>query len=319
MEDNLPLVTIFTLVYNTDPKYVIEAIDSIYAQTYKNIEHIVINDYPGDNVNWPVVKNYIITNNLPSIIIEHDKNYGLCKTLNQILTISKGEYICGCSDDRIFEDKVFNELVIFKNSVENIAAVYSDAYLVDHNSERISGYFIEKYRIFNSHPSGHIFELLKIGNFLPSMAMLFKKDKIIEVGGFDERLDYEDWDMLLRLFKKYPIAFNPNVSSEYRIHQDSLLHSNKIKWDYNFLLIYLKHLDVDFFRNKINKALRNVIKNNQFNQVIAKDLIDKKVIFKSKYLRVLVFSNFLLNIKYLRNLLFIPFRYWLRSPDLIEI
>jgi glycosyltransferase involved in cell wall biosynthesis len=111
MEVRLPLVTIFTLVYNTNPKYVMEAIDSIYAQTYKNIEHIIINDNPNDLISWPVIKNYIISNNLPSIIIEHEENYGICKTLNQILQISRGEYLFGCSDDKILCDKLFNELI----------------------------------------------------------------------------------------------------------------------------------------------------------------------------------------------------------------
>ena len=39
-----PLVTVFTLIYNTNPKYVIEAIESVRANNYSNLQHIIIDD-----------------------------------------------------------------------------------------------------------------------------------------------------------------------------------------------------------------------------------------------------------------------------------
>lgn len=261
MDNKLPLVTTFTGVHYTNPKYVIEAIDSIYTQSYKNIEHIIVNDAPDDKECWPVIKQYIIDNKLPSIIIEHKVNKGVCNTMNELLAMANGKYFYGCSDDIALPHKLETEITLLESLGPEYAATYSDAYLIDENSEMLNGRFIQKYRSFTNLPDGYIFNELLVGNFLPSMAMLWKTDYIKEIGGYDTNLRFEDYDLHLRLFKKYKIKLINTPTAKYRIHTNSL--SNTIKnWNYDYYLIYKKHRENNLVKSIINKSIRNTLINH---------------------------------------------------------
>src|SRR6188474_3378131 len=102
-EKSLPLVTVFSLVYNTG-KYVIEAIESVKANNYPNIQHIIIDDCSYDGVSTELVSDWIKENNYNCTFIKHEKNQGICRTLNEILRLAKGKYIFGVSDDLIMPD-----------------------------------------------------------------------------------------------------------------------------------------------------------------------------------------------------------------------
>ncbi|MFN5849008.1 MAG: glycosyltransferase family 2 protein, partial [Chitinophagales bacterium] len=108
-----PLVTVFTLIYNTDPRYVIEAIESIRANNYPNLQHIIIDDCSPDIKPKQVVKSWIRENNYSCEFYEHKVNYGLCKTLNHVLELAKGEYLFGCSDDLITENRIRQDVETF--------------------------------------------------------------------------------------------------------------------------------------------------------------------------------------------------------------
>jgi glycosyltransferase involved in cell wall biosynthesis/SAM-dependent methyltransferase len=53
--------------------------------------------------------------------------------------------------------------------------------------------------------------------------VLYRRDRLLEVGGFDESLHrHEDYDLYLRIARKYPIANHPSVVAEYREHGDNM-------------------------------------------------------------------------------------------------
>ena len=81
-----PLVSIIIPVYNGS-NYVKEAIDSALAQTYKNIEVIVVNDGSTDNTE-KIVKSYG-----DKIRYFYKENGGVASALNLAIENSKGEYI----------------------------------------------------------------------------------------------------------------------------------------------------------------------------------------------------------------------------------
>lgn len=252
----LPLVTVFTLIYNTNPEFVIEAIESIRAQTYPNIEHIIIDDCSTVIESKQVVKDWIHSNKYKCIFIEHDENNGICKTLNKILQLANGKYIFGCSDDIALPDKVKIEVMIMESLSDAYAAVYSDAYFIDEDSNRLYGLFIQRYRNFSFLPEGDLFEILLEGNFLPMMAMLFRTESLRKIGGFDDQLIYEDYDLHLRLSRYYKYALNKEISAEYRVHASQLSKKNDI-WFSNNLRIYSKHADIPLARKKIEDLFFN--------------------------------------------------------------
>lgn len=98
------LISIIVPVHNSE-KYLKRCLDSIIAQSYKNIEIIIIDDGSTDTSN-EICKEYsLIDNRIKMITI---KNSGVSNARNKGLNIAKGEYIAFVdSDDTI--DKKFIE------------------------------------------------------------------------------------------------------------------------------------------------------------------------------------------------------------------
>jgi FMN phosphatase YigB (HAD superfamily) len=57
------------------------------------------------------------------------------------------------------------------------------------------------------------------------MTTLIKKAVFDEIGHFDEKMAIEDWDMWLRIAKRYHFAYSRNIFGKYRIHDKNTVHS----------------------------------------------------------------------------------------------
>ena len=96
MINNLPLVSVILPVYN-DETNIENAVNSILDQTYRNIELLIYNDGSSDttkkilnNINSPSVKVY-----------SGEKNLGLTRALNFLISKSNGEIIARQDSDDI--------------------------------------------------------------------------------------------------------------------------------------------------------------------------------------------------------------------------
>jgi hypothetical protein len=119
---------------------------------------------------------------------------------------------------------------------------YSDAFLIDEAGNRYDNQFIACYRTFDAVPEGDIFRDLLPGNYIPAPTVMVRTELFREVGGYDESLCYEDYDMWLRLARRCKFAFIRSPLAEYRFHANN--HSRKITdWDTPNYWIYRKHID----------------------------------------------------------------------------
>ena len=267
MPVNQPLVTVFTLIYNTNPRFVIEAIESIRCNNYPNIQHIIIDDCSPNPEPKRVVKEWINREKYLCEFYEHEVNYGVCKTLNHVLELAKGKYILGCSDDIIASNKIETEVSILDSLGKEFAATYSDATLIDEKSNPRYGLFIQKYRSFDYLPDGNLYEILLEGNFLPAMSMMWKTDSIRKIGGYDEDISYEDHDLHLRLTKRFKYKYTGKILAKYRIHQESLINNMKDQ-EIDLIKIYLKHIDEPKAQSQLRNHVYQVLNNPQsFNNL----------------------------------------------------
>jgi hypothetical protein len=75
--------------------------------------------------------------------------------------------------------------------------------------------------------------------------VLWRSSCFQECGFFDEDLAYEDYDMLLRISKKYKIGYEDYMSAEYRIHENNFSHkSRSLRYLETDFKIYAKHIGV---------------------------------------------------------------------------
>lgn len=253
---NEPLVSIGILCFN-QAEYLVETLNSIHNQSYKNIEILIVDDCSSDN-SLEVAKEWIDKNNVTCKIYEHVHNKGVTYSSNELLFNSKGKYFSLiASDDIMYENKIENQVKALEQVDEKFAFLYSDALIIDEKGFSQGEYFIEKCKGGNfSPPSGFIFNELLLNNFIPIMSCLFKVKYLKDIGGFDENLSYEDYDLLLRLSSKYEALYSSYCSVKYRVHRQNatrkLVSDIGLNSTFNLLL---KHVNLD--NGKYKKIIKN--------------------------------------------------------------
>ncbi|MCV2487282.1 glycosyltransferase family 2 protein [Flavobacterium sp. SH_e] len=221
---NLPLVTVICLCYNHE-KFVIEALNSIVNQTYKNIEIIVADDFSNDN-SKKVITDWLKNHPTAQFILSKI-NLGNTKTFNKALQFSKGEYIIDlAADDVLLKECVEKQVNAFLNSnKKNLAVVYGNAEVISENNNHIRYYYkvdADKKAIVKP-ASGDIYKaILSQSSMICSISSMMKKEVLIELNGYDENLSYEDLDIWIRASRNYNFEFIDSVLVQKRELANSL-------------------------------------------------------------------------------------------------
>jgi glycosyltransferase involved in cell wall biosynthesis len=241
-----PLVTVIAISYNHE-RFIRRCLDSVAAQTYPNVEIIVLDDHSTDG-SLDVITRWIAETSTLVELIAHEQNQGICRNRNETLAMARGDYVaCISTDDEWLPEKLEVQVEQMERLSDDVAAVYSDAYLIDESGAALAGMSIERNRPFSHPPEGDIFDELLVGNFIPALTTLVRRHCFLAVGGYDESLVYEDWDMWLRLSRRYQFAFTPQVTARYRITNTSLIHvlhdARRDEFFDSSLRLVAKHLD----------------------------------------------------------------------------
>ena len=97
----MPKFSIIIPIYNVE-KYIKKCLDSIFNQSYKDFEVIVVNDGTKDN-SMQIVKDY-------DVIIINQENQGLSEARNNGVKKAKGEYLLFIDSDDYIEKDTLKEI-----------------------------------------------------------------------------------------------------------------------------------------------------------------------------------------------------------------
>jgi len=226
-------------------------LESIKSQTYPNIELIIVDDASKDD-SPELIERWLKTYDKPYRYIRHETNGGLCKTCNDLITNATGKYISLIgTDDLYMPEKIAKQVAVLEND-PSAGMVYTDTYLIDENGRYKLGTLMSSLLKcpFEYAPSGDILKELQEINFVHGLSMLIRKSVYEEIGGYDENLPFEDYDMNLRIAKRYKVLFMDEILCLYRIHTQS--YSGKTKdWETILMPIYFKHSELPRFREKM--------------------------------------------------------------------
>lgn len=249
-----PLVSVICACYNQS-KFVVESLESVKNQTYQNLE-IVIWDDASEDDSVKKIDEWITSNPELNIqFIKNKENLGICKSLNTAQNLTTGKYIQLLAlDDILLPDKIVRHVEILENSNENEVLVFTDAYLINDQSEIYQNRFIALHKNYLSLKSGNFFDDLLVKNFIPAMSILFKSSMLKAIGPWDENLVYEDYDMLLRLAKYHDFIFDKSTSVKYRIHENNSHKKLSAKMKESKYKIYLKHIN---YNKEVNAFLKS--------------------------------------------------------------
>ena len=201
-----PLVSIVTPTYNRE-KYILETIDSMLAQTYQNIEYIVVDDGSTDNT-LKILEKY-----KGKIKIESHANVGQVKTLNRAWQSCSGKYIGYLSSDDLLYPNAITELVAQIDKDSSIVCVFPDSELIDEFSQVVKKNVCRPYNLS---------ETLITQECYIGPGAIFRKEAFDKIGGWREDLrlapDREFW---IRLSSLGRIDMCQLVLAGYRTHPDS--------------------------------------------------------------------------------------------------
>lgn len=205
-----PKVSIIIPVYNGS-NYLCEAINSALAQTYKNVEIIVINDGSNDGGKTEkIAKSYG-----DSIRYFYQDNGGVASALNFGIRMMKGDYFSWLSHDDIYYPNKIEEQVNFLGKNINDVILYTDFDYINSESKFIRSEIIE-----NVEPRKFIYALIT-SYPINGCTALIPKTCFDDIGLFNENLKTaQDYELWFRMAKKYEFIHISKILLKSRIHPE---------------------------------------------------------------------------------------------------
>lgn len=219
-----PLTVTTVLTCYQQAAFVAEALDSVLAQG-PAVGELIITDDGSTDGSAEVIRAWCERHpDVPVTLVLHDQNLGLTRTLNEVLPRCRGRYVAYLGGDDVWHPTKLRRLVTLLDATPDAAVAYSDARTVDEDGAELEPSFLAAHGHLPA-PEGQVFDQLLRHNFVIASSAVFRTDAIRAVGGWDPELPFEDWDLLLRLADRWPLAVVPEALVDYRVHEASVTRS----------------------------------------------------------------------------------------------
>ena len=224
----LPRVTIITRTYRGRGAFLKQAMQSVFNQTYPNIELLIAED--GGNTQETLVEAMLAfapsTQNVKFIANEKIGRSGVG---NVGMAAASGEYVMFLDDDDLLFSDHVETLMQCLNGDVSLDAAYSLAFEVTTNvSDDKSSYVEELLYTPSVFRQVWDYEVMKRHNFIPIQSIIFKKSLYARWGGFDLELDQlEDWNLWLRYGYEGNFKFVEKTTSLFRTPADASVRAER--------------------------------------------------------------------------------------------
>lgn len=206
-------VTVLMPVYN-GARFLAASIESILNQTFGDYEFLIIDDKSTDDS-----KDMILSYNDRRIrLISNDENIGQMRTLNKGITLARGRYIARMDqDDTSLPERLGLEAdALDKNS--DVGLVYSDTFVIDEFGARRTKTLFSRLKPERT----YVFDKLLTRNFIIGNTVMTRRSVFDEVGLFNPAYRVAaEYDLFLRIARKYKIDFIDKPLAEYRMHGEN--------------------------------------------------------------------------------------------------
>jgi glycosyltransferase involved in cell wall biosynthesis len=196
-----PQVSVVIPVFNGE-QTIKHALDSVFAQTFSNMEVIVVDDASSDRTIELAARYYSDRLN----IIRSSENRGAGAARNKGSAAARGRWVAFLdADDAWKPAKLERQVGLLERSRRSVAAC-------------ATGYHLEKGGrkqaiSLNLTPEQFRKDILFGCTISPGSTLIVERYVFDEIGGFDESFQrLEDWDWLLRFSERYDMEFVPDRS-----------------------------------------------------------------------------------------------------------
>jgi glycosyltransferase involved in cell wall biosynthesis len=206
-------VTVMMPAYNAE-RYIVEAIESVLAQSYANWELIVVDDGSGDGTAQKASQFADAR-----IKVIRQANGGEAAARNTALAHGRGEYVAFLDSDDVFLPHHLEVAVVYLRAHKAWGGVYSDGYYCNEHGTRLQTLSSRRRGPFE----GDIFEAVVRGPdvFGPPVCVVLRRGAIVD---HDLRFDRgivigPDWDFFIRYAAVAEFGHLDQVTCLYRVHR----------------------------------------------------------------------------------------------------
>lgn len=216
-ESTRPEVSVIVPTYNCE-RYITETIGSVLAQTFENLELIVVDDGSSDHTRE------LVSAFGPPVRLVTQANAGVCVARNRGIREAAGRFVCLMDhDDYWFPDKLGRQIEAMREHPEcgvvyaSFVLWYSDAvgrFTPPANFDSMA----DPDGIDNEF-SGWIYHQFLLDCWMLTSTAMFRREVFERSGIFDETLPFsEDWDLWLRISRDFPFIKLRHPNTLYRQH-----------------------------------------------------------------------------------------------------
>jgi glycosyltransferase involved in cell wall biosynthesis len=202
-------VSVVLAVFNGE-RYVRQAMESLFAQTFRDFEIVVIDDGSTDGTPG-ILRGY---DDSRVRIVRNERNLGLIASLNRGLREAAGEYVARIDADDPSHPERFAKQVDFLDRHPEVALVGTLGRCIDDTGRQFM-------HGPDRRPTGHddIWEsLLQKNTFLHSSVM-YRREVVQALGGYDPTARHaEDYALWLLIAERHRVANIPEQLVDYRVH-----------------------------------------------------------------------------------------------------
>ena|GEM_PF-728418 len=219
--EHKPLISIVMPTYNSDPQWLIEAIESVRKQIYPFWELCVADDASTDSRVRPILDRYVSQDPRVKVVLRPSNGH-ISIASNSALELATGEYVAFLDhDDLITEHALFWVAQTISQNPE-AQIIYSDEDKIDITGQRSEPHFKSRWNR----------DLFYSQNMICHLGV-YQTKLIRDLGGFREGFEgSQDYDLALRCIEKTDpshVLHIPRVLYHWRVHQKSTASAGSAK------------------------------------------------------------------------------------------
>ena len=213
MSSETPLISVIIPAYNA-ASLIERTLRSVLAQTYQNLEVLVVDDGSTDQTSAVVAA---IAHQDPRVKLLHQANAGVAAARNLAIAQAQGEFIAPMdADDLWYPENLEKQVQCLIQGGPQMGLVYSWSVDIDEQDALLGGFRAAEIQ-------GQVYATLVCHNFLGNAsASMIRRSCLEQVGWYESKLrsqqaqGCEDWDLYLRIAEKFEFGVVPAFLVGYR-------------------------------------------------------------------------------------------------------
>ncbi|MCZ2222133.1 MAG: glycosyltransferase family 2 protein [Chitinophagales bacterium] len=214
---NYPLISIVLCTYNGE-KFLLQQLQSLFEQTYPNIEIIISDDASTDNT-ISILKEMQNRQNVK--VVFQKQNIGAVKNFELVISLAQGDYIAFCDQDDIW---LSNKIEILYKNIGTSSLIYCDSLLIDENNNSLHKKLSGLRKMYSgTDTKGFIFS-----NTVWGHAAMIKKELLSKALPIPAQTPHDIW-MAVKAAVNGGIKYLDEVLTHYRQHSNTVTTTITVK------------------------------------------------------------------------------------------